>query len=555
MTSTTYSHFIRRKLFAALTIIILLEPLALGWQSAAASASSAAALTSAEREAAARVKTETIREVTTALASDEMQGRGTAQPGGEKAARYIADRFAKLGLKPLGESGTYLQPIKFKVQTLSPETSLTVGDQPLKHKEHFAFMPTYSSDKSASGGLVFVAYGLRNDFGTLDVKGKIVVVINGPPKNADEADWKKSNASQRIAANLLGRGAAGLIITNFGTKQTPYPTVADYFSRRQVALEDASEMPSSLPPFAIVSDAGAEKLFEGSDITYAQAKEKADRSEFVSRALKGTAKISIKVKKEKGASSNVIGLLEGSDPKLKEEAVAYTAHYDAFGMAADGRIYPGAADNALGVAEMISVAEAFAQATTRPRRSIIFLAVTGEEYGMLGTEYWVKNPTWKIQKVAADFNFDGVGTEVYGPVKQIVGFGMEHSDLGAMLESVTVATGGAILPDPMPEEKAFYRSDHYAFVKKGVPALMLLGAPDIPRSELVAKITKWQETDYHQATDTVRAEWNWDGPRAIAVIGLLVGMRVAERDQMPAWLPASPFNQPRGTNKPPPPEQ
>ncbi|HKP85871.1 MAG TPA: M20/M25/M40 family metallo-hydrolase, partial [Blastocatellia bacterium] len=239
----------------------------------------------------------------------------------------------------------------------------------------------------------------------------------------------------------------------------------------------------------------------------------------------------------------------------KEEAVVYTAHYDAFGIGADGRIYPGAADNALGVAEMISVAEALSQATARPRRSIIFLAVTGEEYGLLGTEHWVKHPTWKIQKLAANFNFDGMGTEVYGPVKRVVGFGMEHSDLGAMLEQVSAATGSAILPDPMPEEKAFYRSDHYAFVKKGVPALMLLGAPEMERSALVARLKKWEETDYHQPTDTVRAEWNWDGPRAIAVIGLIVGMRVAERDQMPAWLPSSPFNQPRGTNKQPPPEQ
>ena len=221
-------------------------------------------------------------------------------------------------------------------------------------------------------------------------------------------------------------------------------------------------------------------------------------------------------------------------------------------MEADGRIYHGAADNALGVAEMIAIAEAYSGLRAPPRRSIIFLALTGEEYGLLGAEYWVRHPTWKIEKVAANLNFDGIGTEVYGPVKRIVGFGIEHSDLGAVLESVVTATGNSITPDPMPDEKAFYRSDHYAFVKKGVPALMLLGAPEGDTAAFVARAKKWLETDYHQPTDEVRSEWNWDGPATLAVVGLVVGMRVANSDAMPGWLRTSPFNQSRGTNKPPP---
>jgi hypothetical protein len=548
MKSIPHSQSTRRNLLAAITIIILLTPAAFGRQGAPA----VAALTSAEREAAARVKSETIREITTALASDEMQGRGTAQPGGDKAARYIADRFAKMGLKPLGDSGTYLQPIKFRVQQPLPESSLKFGEESLKYGDDFVISPPYTGDKSAGGSLVFVAYGLRDDFGTLDIKNKIVVLIDGPPKNVEENSWKKAKATQLIITNLFQRGATGLIIANAGKKQQPYSTIANYLVRRHIELEDAPEAPSSLPPFVLISDEGAEKLFAGSGITYAEAKEKADRSEFVSRPLKNSVKISIRVKKEKGISNNIVGLLEGSDPKLKEEAIVYSAHYDAFGATADGRIYPGAADNALGVAEMISVAEAFAQTPARPRRSIIFLAVTGEEYGLLGAEHWVRHPTWKIQKVAADFNFDGMGTEVYGPVKRIVGFGMEHSDLGATLESVAGATGSFIWPDPMPEEKSFYRSDHYAFVKKGVPALMLLGGPEMDKAAFVARIKKYEDTDYHQPTDTVRPDWNWDGPRAIAVIGLIVGLRIAEREAMPAWLPSSPFNQPRGTNKQPP---
>jgi Zn-dependent M28 family amino/carboxypeptidase len=304
----------------------------------------------------------------------------------------------------------------------------------------------------------------------------------------------------------------------------------------------------------MVSNQTAEKLFAASGVTYAQALEQAEGSSFAPINLKQTAKIVVRMKKGRSTGSNVIGVLEGSDPKLKNEAVVYTAHYDAYGVGADKRIYHGAADNALGVAEMLAVAEALSQAQTRPRRSIIFMAVTGEEYGGYGSDYWVKNPTWKIKQVAADINFDGMGTEVYGPVKTLVGFGAEHSSLGGLLGDVATASGLRVIPDPMPEEKAFYRSDHYFFVKKGVPALMLLGAPEGDAKNWIERMKTWEKTDYHQPTDTIRPDWNWDGPRTMAALGLVLGWRVANSDQMPAWLPTSPFNRERGTKEPAPPE-
>jgi Zn-dependent M28 family amino/carboxypeptidase len=330
--------------------------------------------------------------------------------------------------------------------------------------------------------------------------------------------------------------------------------LADYLSRRQLELADEEQMPPQLPPFVALSDAGAEKLFAGSGTTYAQARAAADRGEIASRELKATAKIKIKFKSAKVAGSNVVGYLEGSDPALKSEAVVYTAHYDAWGLGGDGRLFHGAADNALGVAEMIAVAEVMLAAKERPRRSVIFLALTGEEYGGYGGEYWVKKPTWDIKKVAADFNFDGVGTEIYGPLKKIVGFGAEHSDLGATLQAVAAASNDAVVPDPMPEEKSFYRSDHYAFVKKGVPALMLMGAPDITKEALVARIKDYEKRAYHLPADVIQPDWNWEGPRGLAQVGLVVGLRVANADAMPAWLTSSPFNRKRGTNEPPPPE-
>jgi Zn-dependent M28 family amino/carboxypeptidase len=269
----------------------------------------------------------------------------------------------------------------------------------------------------------------------------------------------------------------------------------------------------------------------------------------VSRELGKTATLALRIKRDETTSSNVVGVLEGSDAKLKEEAIVFSAHYDAYGIDSDGRIFPGAADNALGVGTITSVAEALVKAfpkpTARPRRSIIFLAVTGEEYGLFGSEYWVAHPTWPLEKVAADINFDGIGTEIYAPVKRVVGFGAEHSDLGTTFEEVAAATGNIVTPDPLPEENAFVRSDHYAFVKKGVPALMLLGGPAGEVSAWIPRAKKWMETDYHSPSDTVKPDWDWTGPQTLAQLGMIIGLRVANADTMPAWRATSPFNKPR----------
>ena len=557
MLSFDSQSFWRGLSIASLILALSITP-ALGWQNGTGTATvavkPAAALSAAESDAAARVKVETIREVTAALSANEMAGRGTATPGGERAAKYIADRFAKLGLKPLGDAGTYLQAVKFKSTQVLPESSVKAGDATLKFGEDFVAAPFSIEQADATGELVFVGYGVaspelkRDDFAGLDLKGKVVVVTGGSPKNVDEAAWKKATSMQNRIIGLVPRGIAGIIVTNIGSKEQPFATLADYLSRRSVGLAGAatSTPPFKLPPIILASNEAAEKLFAGTGTTFAEALAKAESGESVSRSLSKPATISVRVSKEEAIGSNVAGVLEGADAKLKEQAVIYTAHYDAYGTDAKGQIFPGAADNALGVAEIIAIAEAFTKSPQRPRRSVIFLAVTGEEHGLLGAKYWVNNPTWPIDKLVADLNFDGIGTEVYGPLKKIVGFGAEHSDLGATLDAVAAATGNVLTPDPMPEERVFYRSDHIEFVRKGVPALMLMGGPDLEEKAFVARIRKWLETDYHKPTDTIRPDWNWQGPRGIAVVGLVMGMRVANNEAPPAWLPSSPFNKARG---------
>jgi hypothetical protein len=555
-------------LYTALTITLLSSATLAAWQQAARSAAvptkgsasgAAPALTAPERKAVAQVKVETIREVTTTLSSPEFEGRGTGQPGADKAATYLADRFAKLGLKPAGENGTYLQPIKFRSAQVMPETSVKVGDAVLKHADDYVILPPYASDQvDVTAGVVFIGFGVvstelkRDDLAGLELKDKVVILLGGQPDGVDAAAWKRATAPQARAMTIFGRGAAAMIIANAGTTAQPFSTVANYLSRRRVSLMSAPPPTFKIPPVLLVSDAAMEKVMSGSEMTYAATFAKAKAGENVSRDLGKTVTLALRFKREEVTSSNVVGVFDGSDPKLKEEAVVFSAHYDAYGID-KGQIYPGAADNALGVGTITAIAEAFAKTfpkpASRPRRSIIFLAVTGEEYGLFGSEHWVQHPTWPLEKIAADINFDGIGTEVYGPVKRVVGFGAEHSDLGTLFEEAAAATGTIVTPDPMPEENAFVRSDHYAFVKKGVPALMLLGGPAGDVSLWIPRARKWLDTDYHSPSDTVKPDWNWTGPQTLGQLGTIIGLRVANADAMPAWLPTSPFNKPRNPAK------
>jgi hypothetical protein len=506
-----------------------------------------AALTAEEQEFAARINIQTIKDYTAALAAPEMEGRGTMQPGGDKAANWIADRFKAMGLKPLGEKGTFLQKIDFKETVLTPETTFRVGEETLKLGSDYGFIPYSTNDKSASGEMVFVAYGLpaksigRNDLDGINVSGKVVVMLDGPPANISKEDWEKAQAKWTILGNLVRSGAAAIVQIGHGReKETEKPEVTiDYVSRRQIALASEAGESLPIPPVLMASKSGAEKLFAKSGVALKDALAQAEQNTFKPIKLNQSARIVAKYKTTKGASSNVVGYIEGSDPKLKEEAVLFSAHYDAYGIE-NGKIYYGAADNALGTAEMLAVAEAFSKSPAKPKRSLVFLAVTGEEYGLYGSKYWAKNPTWNIKKVAANLNLDGIGTEVYGPVKSFVGYGAEHSTLGPMLENVTAALGIKIKPDPKPEEKYFYRSDHYSFVERGVPALMLMGGLE-SMEETMKRAEEWEKTSYHLPADVIQKTWHWEGAKTVADVMGVMGWRLANADAMPTWLSTSRF--------------
>lgn len=546
----------RRSLAAALLLSISASTLF-----AQAAAPALAGLNPTEREIAANVTIASIKDMTTALAAPEMEGRGTGQPGGDRAANWIAEKYKALGLKPLGDKGSYMQKVEFKETVATEETSLTLGDQSLKFGDEFALVPQNNGNKNASGEMVFLAYGLVAKGGGIDqiggtnLQGKIAVILEGPPPGVTQERWTKEKFQMSIMQNLVFGGVSGIVFIGRGTEKNPPEELISYFSRRQITMPNEEGFPPQVPPFIYASAKGAEKIFAKSGVTREQALAQAVTKEFKPIDLKQRAKLVAKYKTAKVAGSNVVGLLEGSDPKLRSESVVFTAHYDAYGKD-NGKTYFGAADNALGTAEMLAVAEAYSKLGRQPKRSMVFLAVTGEEYGLYGSKYWAKEPTWDIKKVAANLNIDGIGSEVYGPVKTMVGYGAEHSTLGAMFEAVARQYAISVIPDPQPDEKVFLRSDHYSFVERGVPALMLLGAPAGDKEIWLKRIKDWEKVDYHQPGDTIQPNWAWEGAETVAEVMGILGWQIAEADAMPSWLPSSRFAKyDRGNTKEIPDEQ
>ncbi|HEU4478361.1 MAG TPA: hypothetical protein VFR80_07570, partial [Pyrinomonadaceae bacterium] len=304
-----------RSLLAALLSLVLFSS-ATAWQGSSttpAKAKAAPTLTSEERKASARIKLETIREITAKLSSPEFEGRGTAQPGGDRAAQYLADRFKALGLKPAGENGTYLQPIKFKSAEVLVDSKVAVGDAALNHRSDYVVLPPYTSGEvNITGDIVFIGYGVvseelkRDDLAGLDLKGKVVVLLNGQPTGVDPDAWRRASNPQARGMNIFSRGAAAMIVGNAGSAAQPFSTIANYLSRRRVSLASVPGPPFRIPPILLASDAAMEKIFAGSEKNYAQILEQTKTGANVSRSLQKQANLALKMKSEEATSSNVV---------------------------------------------------------------------------------------------------------------------------------------------------------------------------------------------------------------------------------------------------------
>ena len=531
ITARVYQNFVAILLTATLIAVQVV-----------AQTATAPALSSAEQSLTKAISVKEIERYTTALAADEMEGRGTMQPGGEKAAKWLADQMKAIGLKPLGENGTYLQSVPVTETSLAPETALKLDGEAITLGADWAPLAQNLKDIEYSGPVVFAGHGImsdglkRNDIKDADLTDKVVVVIAGRVASMSEEEWSRVNGTVQAIGTAFRNRAKAVILINNGLEKYSSEFLIDYMVRRQINTGQGQ----TPPPIAYASNAGTEKLFAKSGVALKDALAQAERDDFKPIDLKRNAEVTIKVNVKTGEGKNVVGFLEGSDPVLKTEAVFFTAHYDAYGVL-NGKIYNGAADNALGNAEMLAVAQAFSKMKDKPKRSLVFMSVTGEEHGLLGSKRWVANPTWDLQKVAAVMNLDGIGTEVFGPVKSIVGYGAEFSTLGPMLNDAARVYGINVMPDPIPSEGIFQRSDHYSFVERGIPALMLMGAPEGDKDAVVKQIYAWMKLNYHQPSDDVYKTWHWEGAKAVADIMALVGLRVAQQAEMPSWVVTSPY--------------
>ena len=502
---------------------------------------------------------------TRTLSSDEFEGRAPGTKGEELSVTYLADQFKKVGLKPGNTDGTYFQKVPLVGITPSPAPLVFrkgAQTQTLKWKDDVVAWTKHVADsaKLENSEVVFVGYGVVapefdwDDYKGVDVKGKTIVVLVNDPPVPDPADAEQLDAKTfgGKAMTYYGRwtykyeigaqkGAAGvLIVHETGPAGYGFNVVQGKTGEQFDLVTPDKNMGRPAIEAWITLDA-AKALLKNAGQDFDALKKKAATREFRPVALGTTASMTITNKLRTIDSRNVLAKLEGSDPKLKDEYVVYTAHWDHFGKSAEG-IFHGAEDDGLGCAALIEMARAFTKLPEPPRRSILFLAVTAEEQGLLGSEYYSVTPVYPLAKTVADINMDSWNTHGRTKDMTLVGFGA--SDLDDYARDAAAEQGRIVHGDAEPEKGFYYRSDHFNFAKQGVPALDPDGGVDYigKPAEYAAQVRKeWNEKRYHTPLDVVLPDWDLNGTREDLRVLFAVGQRVAQADALPAWKAGNEF--------------
>jgi hypothetical protein len=503
-----------------------------------------------------RIRPEGIRAHMNYLADDLLEGRGTGTRGYMLAAKYVAAQFEEMGLKPAGDNGTYFQNVRFRrIETVADKCSLSLTrggkEQPLVWEKDFVNSgDALRTDTSVSAPVVFVGRGITapeyqyDDFAGIDVKGKIVAeLIDGPTTfpSAPRAYYSDAYVRSRMAAE---HGAVGILYIWAGdyADRTPFERLVRFFREPNMRWLDAKGMPNETVPeirgYAMLNAATASTLFDGTSKSLKQVLEDAAANKPEAFPLPVSASIRLGGRFAEVESPNIVAVLPGSDPQLKNEYVVYSAHADHLGIGepiyAD-TIYNGAVDNASGTAAVLEIARAFSSMPTPPRRSVLFLIVTGEEEGLLGSDAYAHSPTVPIKQVAANLNMDGVS--LFYDFRDLVALGGEHSSLNDEVEDVARHMGLEVSPDPMPEEGFFIRSDQYSFVKQGVPAVNISEGfktvdPNLNGRDIALK---WEGTIYHTPQDDMKQPLNFQAAAKCTRVNLAVGYEVAQEDGRPHW--------------------
>jgi Zn-dependent M28 family amino/carboxypeptidase len=491
------------------------------------------------------------------LADDLLEGRDSGSRGHEIASRYIATQLAGLGVKPGARDGTFLQPVTLMETEPAGTPSLVIttptGRRPFAHGKTAVIRgPVAGGTATVKGPMVFVGFGMTDsvvgvdDYAGLDVRGKVAVILSGIPKGMDSEVAAHLYSVQGRTASEHGAVGVVYVRTRSTAAVSPWPQAlryADVPSTTWVRDDGTPFDPRhGIAASATLEDTAAAAIFDGAPRTLAQVLDAADTDGGRPQGfpLPATAAFSVTTKTRRYTSPDVIGIIEGADPVLKQEYVAFMGHSDHIGVKKTGegdRINNGALDNAAGVATLLEVARAFVTGP-RPRRSVLVVANTAEEKGLLGAEYFAHSPTVPIEKITAAIDLD-MPILLYD-FTDVVAYGAGHSTLEGVFRQAGAAMGVTLAPDPMPAEAIFVRSDHYAMVKAGVPAVML--ATGMANGGKAAWDT-FLSKHYHQPSDDLAQPIVWSAGARFAELNYRVVRALADADTPARWYEQDYFGQ------------
>ena len=514
--------------------------------------------------AAKAIRPEQIRAHIRFLSDSLLQGRAPGTPGYDIAARYVATELEGMGLQP-GASGNWFQAVPLEKAVTDASASsfvLTVNgkEQKLTDAKDYILSSWFSSpagkdasraESDVEAPVVFVGFGVTapdqkyDDYAGVDVRGKIVAGIYGAPSSFPSTERAYYSDGIVKARNAVAHGAIGVISMMLPEdwKRYPWDWIVPQIQMGEMHWLNKANVPHDFFPElrgnVLLNEKTAEALFAGAPKTLDQVFATAKASKPQAFPLPATARIHTVAAQSVIHSPNIVAELKGSDPALRDQYVVYTAHVDHLGIcpAVEGdNVCHGALDNASGTAALLEIARAYASLPKPPRRSVLFVFVTGEEMGLLGSDYYAHYPTVPLKSIVANVNIDGA-PGVYFPMRDLVVLGSEHSTMADEVSSAAKALGYDLSPDPMPEEVMFIRSDQYSFVLQGVPAVDVTDGVKStdPKINGLDVIKKWLVTRYHTPLDNMDQPIDFESAAKGSVMNFLVGYEIAQRNAVPEW--------------------
>ena len=503
------------------------------------------------------------------LASDEFEGRAPGTRGEDLTVEYLTEQFRAMGLQPGNPDGTYIQQVPLVGIESEATATIDAGQQEftLRFPEDYVAVSRRETPQIdvENSEVVFVGYGVVapeygwDDFKDVDVRGKtVVMLINDPaiPDPNDPAALDSAMFNGR-AMTYYGRwtykyeiasekgAAAALIVHETGPAGYPWEVVTGSWGPEQFDIQTPNQNRDRVAVEAWISQEMAERLFAATGHSFEELKQAALRKDFQPVPLGATANFQVNNTVRRINSRNVVAKLEGADPARRDEYVVYSAHWDHLGRdtTLEGdQIFNGALDNASGTAALLEIAEAYTRLPQPPERSLLFLAVTAEEKGLLGAKFYAENPLYPLERTVANINMDGVNQ--WGRTEDLVVIGYGNSTLDDVLHEQATAEGRRLAPDPEPEKGFFYRSDHFEFAKQGVPALYVDAGTEFigkPAGYGQQKREEYTANDYHKPSDEVKPDWDLSGAVADTELLFRVGYQVAEAQRWPEWKPGTEF--------------